>query len=205
MNQTNTSIDPDLNLEAPDICCGYYDQDEFLDNFKSNTDSKLLHINARSLPKNISNIVNYVNLLENRFSVIGISETWLKDIHDPLIQIPNYTIEGFCRQNKRGGGVALYIKQDLEYSIRNDLCVNYSEIESCFIELFNTHKVNVIIGIVYKPPCASCKNFTDQVNEILGHVNAENKNCYIMDDFNTNLVQCDTDNNVHNFVDVLSS
>jgi hypothetical protein len=93
MNQTNTSIDPDLNFEAPDIGCDYYDQDQFLDNFRSNTDSKLLHINARSLPKNISNIVNYLNLLENCFSVIGISETWLKDIQDPLIQIQNYTIE----------------------------------------------------------------------------------------------------------------
>ena len=205
MNQTNTSIDPDLNFEAPDIGCDYYDQDQFLDNFRSNTDSKLLHINARSLPKNISNIVNYLNLLENCFSVIGISETWLKDIQDPLIQIQNYTIEGICRQNKRGGGVALYIKQDLGYSIRNDLSVNDSEIESCFIELVNTHRVNVIIGIVYKPPCASCENFTDQVNKILGHVNAENKKCYIMGDFNINLLQYDTDNTVKNFINVLSS
>ena len=166
MNQTNTSIDPDLNFEAPDIGCDYYDQDQFLDNFKSNTDSKLLHINDQSLPKNISNIVSYVNLLENRFSVIGISETWLKDIHDPLIQIQNYIVEGFCSHNKRGGGVALYIKQDLAYSICNDLSVNDSEIESCFIELVNLHKANVIIGIVYKPPCASCDNFTDHFNEI---------------------------------------
>ena len=45
------NIDPDLNLLAADIQCQYYDQDEFMNTFNSNTNTKLLHINARSLPK----------------------------------------------------------------------------------------------------------------------------------------------------------
>ena len=107
----NPDIDPDLNVECLDIHCAYYDQDDFLKDFSQNNDMKLLHINARSLLQNISNITHYINLLEDRFSIIGISETWLKDINDPLIQIPNFTIEGVCRKNRRGGGVALYIKE----------------------------------------------------------------------------------------------
>ena len=66
----------------------------------------MLHLNAQSLPKNGSNVIEMLNLFENKFTVIGISESWLKDINDPLIQIQDYSIEGSCRPNKRGGGVA---------------------------------------------------------------------------------------------------
>ena len=201
----HNNIDPDLNLEVPEIPCQYYDQNEFLNVFKFNTNTKLLHINARSLSKNITSIVHYLNLLQTSFSVIGVSESWLKDIQDPLIQIPNYTLEGSCRLNKRGGGVVLYIKQDLEYKIRNDLCINDSETESFFIEVINSHKSNVIIGIVYKPPCVSGNNFTDHIDEIFSRLNAENKNCYIMGDYNINLLQCDTDITVQHFMNILDS
>ena len=47
-----------------------------------------------------------INLLGNKFSVIGITESWLKNTKDPLIQIKDYSIEGSCRLNKKGGGVS---------------------------------------------------------------------------------------------------
>ena len=77
-------------------------------------------------------------ILGENFPIIGISESWLTDINDPLIKIPGYVIEGFCRQNtERGGGVELYIKEEYTstYKIRDDLCVNTSGFESCFIEI----------------------------------------------------------------------
>ncbi len=42
--------------------------------------------------------------------------------------ILNYSIEGFCRQRKKGG-----IKNDVVYKIRKDLCINNSIIKSCII------------------------------------------------------------------------
>ena len=55
----NNSIDPDLNLQVPEILCQYYDQNEFVNAFKSNTNTMLLRINARSLPQNISSIFSH--------------------------------------------------------------------------------------------------------------------------------------------------
>ena len=201
----NCNIDPDLNFVTPDISCDYYDVYKFSSDFNNNTCTKLLHVNARSLKKNISNIIEFVNLVGTRFSVIGISETWLTDTTDPLIQINDYSIEGSCRKNKKGGGVALYIKQDLNYNNRNDLSVNNSEIESFFIELVNTHCSNVLIGVVYKPPSASCDNFSEYINDILENISAEGKKCFIMGDFNINILQYETNDGVHNFIDMLHS
>jgi exonuclease III len=201
------SLDPDTNFQAPVINCDYYDQDQFLNAFnkKKCSNMKLLHINARSLPRNITCIRNYVNLLENTFSIIGISESWLKDTQDPLVQMHNFSMEGFCRQNKRGGGVALYIRDDIVYKTRNDISVNNSDIESCFIELVNNHNSNVVIGVVYKSPSAPLNNFIELINDILACVNNENKKCYIMGDFNIDLLQYDTHNGVRNFMDTLQS
>ena len=135
-------------------------------------------LNAPSLPKNGSNVIEMLNLFENKFSVIGISESWLKDINDPLIQIQDYSIEGSCRPNKRGGGVALYIKHGLNYNTRNDLSLNNSEIESYFIELINTHGYNILIGVVYKPPSVPCDIFSEHINGIFHFIAIGNKMLY---------------------------
>ena len=57
----------------------------------------------------------------------------------------HYNTEGACRHDKRGGGVAFYINQDLSYMVRNDICVYNSNIEACFIELDNIHTTSVIV------------------------------------------------------------
>ena len=54
---------------------------------------KLLRINVglRSLPQ-IFIIRQYVELLGVSFPMIGITESWLKDINDPIITIPDYSL-----------------------------------------------------------------------------------------------------------------
>ena len=37
----------------------------------------LIHLNARSLPRNLDKIVDYLDLLKFPFSVIGITEAWI--------------------------------------------------------------------------------------------------------------------------------
>ena len=198
------NLDHDINLDNPDIICDYYDQDRFFNNFTLNTNSKFLHINARSLVNSISDIQHYVSLLGNDFSIIGISETWLHNIDDPLIKLDGYSIEGVCRHHKRGG-VALYINENYIYRTRNDLCLNTVDFESCFIEIESAVSGNIIVGILYKPPDTSCVNFIDGFNKILGHVQNENKKCYIMGDFNINLLHHITNGHVQDFIDMISS
>ena len=151
-----SSIDPNTNFRAPSFTCDYYDETEFSNAFNASARSKLklLHINARSLPKNIDSIINCVNALENTFSVMGISETWLRDIEDPLVQIEKYSLEGFCRENKRGGGVASFTKHDIIYKTRQDISVNNLDIESCYIELLNNNSKMVVV-VVGKSPSVS--------------------------------------------------
>ena len=51
--------------------------------------------------------------LKKPFSVIGISETWLTDCTAELINITGYNFVSNHRKFKTGGGVDIYLQNDL--------------------------------------------------------------------------------------------
>ena len=78
-------------------------------------------------------------LKDNNFHVFTLSETWLdSSIHDSEINIPGYVVERSDR-NRHGGGVAVYIKDDIHYKRRYDV-ENVNNIESVWLEIQEVHK-----------------------------------------------------------------
>ena len=74
--------------------------------------------------------------------VLGISETWLfEDISDNEISFNGYSLFRYDRNDlvkKRGGGVILYIKNELNPSLIPELCVsNFKESVWCNIKCNN--------------------------------------------------------------------
>ena len=53
----------------------------------------LLHLNIRSLNRHYDNLINCLARIKNRFSVIGISETWLAHA-DHAVDIDGYNFQG---------------------------------------------------------------------------------------------------------------
>ena len=119
-------IDPDTNISNQHIQSRYYSPSSFnvLKNRLSQpnlTDSSfsLLHINARSLRRNLENLqVHLLDELAYSFSVIGISETKITEANncdfDP--NIPGYEFE-YVPTPLAAGGVGMYIKENLNYTI----------------------------------------------------------------------------------------
>ena len=87
-----------------------------------------------------------------------------------------------------------------EVKLRGDMCTSGS-FESYFVEVVNLKKDNIIVGMIDRPPDASCDNFTEYLNEILCRINKENKIGYILGDFNMNLFRC-SDSEIY-FIDML--
>ena len=126
----------------------YYTLQEFNNMFESNPDDiSLLHANLRSLNRNFEYFENLLHTLNNfKFSVIGISETWLHENSPDLFNLPNYKLIRADRTGKRGGGVAFYIAEKLTFKIRSDVKLLHAE--SLFIEIENTGFKNIIIGLI---------------------------------------------------------
>ena len=80
--------------------------------------------------------------------------------------------------------------------------------ESLFIEIdkdvFKSSN-NIIIGVVYRPPNTDIDAFNDHMSNIVSILKTERKSCYLLGDFNLNLLNADTHNDTQGFIDLMYS
>ena len=104
----SSDLDPDSNFDFDKIHSEYHTEHKFnelSDKTSSSGNSiyfSLLHLNIRSLNRSFDNLVNFLASITSKFSVIGISETWLAD-SDHIVDIDSRT----------GGGVGMYLDVDI--------------------------------------------------------------------------------------------
>ena len=167
-----------------------------------------MHINIRSAVKNLNKLEAYLTNLNHSFQVAAISESWLKDHNAPLYCLDGYQAEHNVRPNKGGGGVSLYIKQDIEYITRTDLTYQNECIESLFIEISKGQIENdsdVIIGVIYRPPNTDVQLFNEYMTNILDLIKCENKTSYLLGDYNLNLINAENHEPTQEFTDLMYS
>ena len=158
--------------------CNYYFEDTF--NKKINSMEKnrlsLFHQNIKSLPKHIDEFELYLNYLDMKYSFIGLTETWL-DKDKEFYHLQGYSCINRYRDNRRGGGVSLHIRDGISYIRRNDLEYFDNELESIFIEIDkNTWMTNsnVIIVVTYRMPDLPVEIFYERISDILNTIQREN-------------------------------
>ena len=94
-----------------------------------------------------------VMLYRRPFDIITLSETWLQSDTNLLqyVQIPGYS---FCYKNRdeqRGGGVGMYIKDTIKYKERQDLSELNETIEHVWIECQGKNKYkDYLVGVFYQ-------------------------------------------------------
>ena len=165
-----------------------------------------MHLNTRSLLGNFDKLNLLLGNLQVPFFVIGVSETWLNDATSELVNITGYNFVSNHRKSKTGGGVGIYLKNDLEYKLREECNFSDSEvIESLFLEITVPHGKNIIAGSVYRPPNQNTATFLDKFNDILSSISKDNKHCYVMGDFNLDLIQYNHHVPTEEFTDSLFS
>nr|CAI5838393.1 unnamed protein product [Callosobruchus analis] len=94
----------------------------------------------------------------------GIVETWLTtDVDNSNITIDGYTIVRADRET-RGGGVALYLKNNLRYDVLNIPSTN--ELEQRWVS-FHYSKQKFVVGALYRPPNKSFEEFLSEFEDVL--------------------------------------
>ena len=163
-----------------------------------------MHLNTRSLNNKFDSFKQLLNSLIVPFQIIGLTETWLNDTNDDLYKLDTYDFVNVNRTSKCGGGVGIYIKKGIQYKIRRDLNINDENIiESAFIEIINLQKKNIIIGVIYGPPNSNFNLFENEINKILSKTDKENKICYLMGDFNIDLLKSESCDFARRFLEQL--
>ena len=108
------------------------------------------------------------------------------------------------RVGRNSDGVCLYIRNDIKYKLRTDLCRANSNFESCFIEIENNNCRNVLVGVIYTAH-TSIDIFNTDVNQVLQILSKENKNYYLLGDFYIDLLKDETHTPTSEFLDLICS
>ena len=163
----------------------------------------LLHLNARSLNKNFDALELLLTSVKHfPFSIIGITETWLNSNSPAMFNLHNYELLRADRAHGKGGGVGMYIHDQLKVKRRPDLHITGAE--DLFIEIVNDKHKNIIVGTIYRPPNNVFDPFLQSFDEELHKILHENKNVYLMGDYNIDLLST-TQQNSPRFINVLQS
>ena len=110
--------------------------------------------------------------------MIGITETWLTENKAAMYNISGYNHESKYKVNRAGGGVSLFIKEGLEYQLRQDLIIFNQIFESIFVEISKTQlefETDIIVGVIYRPPNTDISVFNENLLLILSKVKKEKK------------------------------
>ncbi len=79
---------------------------------------KFISVNARSIPAKYSDFRYLVE--ESDCDVIAVAETWITaSTPKSHYMIPSYNTVLLNRVNKRGGGVAIYLREGIQYKTIN--------------------------------------------------------------------------------------
>ena len=208
----------DISITTADLLSGFPDLDpdsnilpnlnsQLIDHPNLHEQFSLLFLNIRSAPKNITSLEAYLHNINVNFSIIALAETWYTTDTEHLYGLQGYNSSTLSRTAKKGGGLAIYSQNCLNFKLRNDLSDINDHLESLFIEVnkspFKSFKP--LIGVIYRPPNTDPSLFIEALTSLLDTIKAENRPCYIMGDFNLNLLNCDSHPPTQQFLDTMYS
>ena len=175
--------------------------------FNSTKDLVAVHVNMRSLIKNIDNLTELILRIPYKPDIIAISETKLNNTS--ILKSAELQGYSLLYQNSlsRAGGVAIYIKIGIKFLKRPELCTTDNIHEIIFIELVNSKKnmKNSLFGVVYRHPQNPIVNFHEKFSDKLDKIMIENKYVYITGDANIDLLKINTSTHINNYSNMLSS
>lgn len=148
----------------------------------------ILYINARSIRNDKLDILKeMLAIIEVDIQIIIIVETWL---HENEVQY--YNIKGYegihgCRTNdKRGGGVSIFIKNELNYKIRKEYNTDQNNI--MIAEITNLKwTTKLILGGIYKSPSVNKETEEKFLAELEEAVSSIRTEAIIIGDTNINI------------------
>lgn len=86
------------------------------------TSLNIIHLNIRSLRRHFDELVVYLNIQTKRYSIIVLSEIWIKQDEEERYQLPGYDMLMQPRLDNQAGGVVVYLDSILRYQYNLILC-----------------------------------------------------------------------------------
>ena len=127
----------------------------------------VLHLNIRSALKNCDKLLLLLDELlvhDISIDVIVLCETFLTDVSQCMFTVPGYRCFFKNRQNRPGGGIAILVKNEIEFL--EEFTTPFNECtESYFIKI-KVGQVSMVCGSLYRIPNTNLDTFAADYVEI---------------------------------------
>lgn len=120
---------------------------------------KCFYLNARSIKNKFQELETVV--ISGGYDLVGITETWLSEEDGDEYNIEGYKLFRRDRLNRRGGGVALYVKENLDVHEITEMG-HVLPCEDIWVRLIGKQETGLNIGVCYRPPASD-----NTLNELL--------------------------------------
>ena len=124
-------------------------------------------------------------LRDKPLDILAINETFL-DENIPTFQlnIDGYIFERYDRGSRHGGGVGLYIRDNIDYEVYKRDVITQQNIEALFIIVKRPNRTPIIIGTAYRPPNSTAEYYENMIN-VIENIMCDH-DCVLMGDLNYN-------------------
>lgn len=142
---------------------------------------RLAALNIVSLPKYIDQLRIYLH--SKPIDILALNETRLdSSISNKEMGIPGYTLERNDR-NRNGGGVALYIRNSIDYEVDKTLASNELNLEWLCIKVKKPKVKPFLVATWYRPPNSPI-HLMDSFMCLLEKLESQQLEINILGDFN---------------------
>lgn len=122
----------------------------------------VLLLNIRSIRNKLNELEIFIDSIKKKPNIIIITESWLRDNETQFFNLKNYQSVTNCRTNQRGGGIIVFIKDEIGFNVpRNDQVAN-----SHFI-VIHLIKFKIKISAFYRSPSTKPEQFIEKLEGIL--------------------------------------
>ena len=203
----NNQCSPYSNMN---INCSYVQVDEL--NLLNPAKFTVLTLNIQSLPSKFSELTEFIDSFTSCPEIICIQETW-NVVDNSFFPLQNYhPLETNLRSNARGGGVGIYIKEHLSYTVLKPYSVFVERIfESIITEVSTANNKKNVVGSIYRPGSGvpgmtfteQFRQFADILTNLLAELGGSYDQVFLYGDFNLNALDLANNKFVSEYIETV--
>ena len=165
-----------------------------------NTDLAVLQLNIRGLINKLDKLNNLLNksFSNKRPDILILCETWLSK-SSPNVSIPGYYKYKSRRMHKKGGGVSIYVIDNLQSRERPDLKISEAMFEHCIVEI-KLKERKLLVGSLYRVPNTNQVGFLNDYKEVVHKLKNTNSSMILGMDHNLNFLKSHLHENTRKFI-----
>lgn len=123
-----------------------------------------MHVNIRSMIKNFAHLEYTIKNSSNTIHVIALTEANITEQTKNLFLLPEYTMHSELRQNRKGGGVIVYIHKSINFT----RCLTKTLSFECLFGVIETrYNFHISLCAVYRPPDLNKAVFISELSRVI--------------------------------------